>query len=262
MTESNQVVQAKVDLLPLSEWLVNTLRLTAFPDPLIGGDPSSWWHGVVGEPPDVDVAEPKLGKRRLESSFENGKLSLVTQPGRIDWLYSIAGPDLETNEIHYLGHLPDALEAFIVSRWFETESYPNVLRLAFGAVLLYPVNDREAGYRQLNRYLPSVQLDPAGSSDFLYQINRPRDSTLGIPALRINRLSKWSVFRGERGKLLFTPSKLPRWEQGSVDFACRLELDINTISEFQGGFDRGQSSQILDELIDLGLEIVSQGDVP
>jgi hypothetical protein len=263
MTESNQVDQARADLLPLSGWLVNALRLTAFPHPPTGGDLSSWWLDVIEEQPDGDTAEPKLGRRRLESSFEGGKLTLAMQPGRIDWRFSAAEPDFETSEISHLGPLPRTLEVFrgITSRWFETESYPTVLRLAFGAVLLYPVDSRELGYQQLDRYLPSVQLDPADSSDFLYQINRPRDSALGIPALRINRLSKWSVFRGDMTRFIIGPAG-PTMESRPAHYACRLELDINTVSEFREGFDQEQSSRIFHELIDLGQEIISRGDIP
>ena len=50
---------------------------------------------------------------------------------------------------------------------------------------------RELGYRELGRFLPAVRLDE-DSSDFSYQINRPRRSTV-IPELSVNRLSKWSV---------------------------------------------------------------------
>src|SRR5436190_1193852 len=68
-----------------------------------------------------------------------------------------------------------------------------ITRLAFGAVLAQPTEDRHSGYVQIAKYLPSIRLDVDGSSDFLFQINRPRPSRVGIENLLINRLARWSV---------------------------------------------------------------------
>jgi hypothetical protein len=43
-------------------------------------------------------------------------------------------------------------------------------------------------------------------------------------------------------------------------YACRLELDINTIPEFQGVFERGQLHLILEELVNLAKEMAEHGD--
>jgi hypothetical protein len=53
-----------------------------------------------------------------------------------------------------------------------------------------------------------------------------------------------------------------RHEVSPLYFACRLELDINTVPEFQDEFDRGRLPSILRELADLGLEIANRGDIP
>jgi hypothetical protein len=45
-------------------------------------------------------------------------------------------------------------------------------------------------------------------------------------------------------------------------FACRLELDINTLPEFQGELERAQLSSLFHELVDLAVEIANQGDIP
>lgn len=263
MAESDQANESKVNLLALGEWRVGLLRLTAFSDPRTGGGCSSWWLEVVEERADTEVAEPKFGKRRWVSSLEGGELALAVQPGRTDWLFGVAEPDGETNGIATVGDLPGSLDVFcdIASRWFRTEGYPSVWRLAFGAVLLYPVDDREAGYRQLGPYLACVDLDPVSSSDFLYQINRPRDARCAIADLRINRLSKWSVLRGGTTTFVLAPSA-PVFVPGHAHFACQLELDINTVPSDRHGFDGGQSSRIFSELVDLGREIASKGDIP
>jgi hypothetical protein len=263
MAESNQASQSKVDLLALGEWRVGLLRLTAFSDPRTGGDCSSWWLEVIGEGADTEVAEPKIGKRKWASSLEGGELALAVQPGRIDWLFGVAEQDGETNGIATVGALPGTLDVFcdITSRWFRAEGYPSVWRLAFGAVLLHPVDDREAGYRQLAPYLACVELDPVSSSDFLYRINRPRDARCAIVDLRINRLSKWSVLRGGTTTFVLAPPT-PVFVPGQAHFACRLELDINTVPSDRHGFNGGQSSRIFSELVDLAREIASMGDIP
>jgi len=39
-------------------------------------------------------------------------------------------------------------------------------------------------------------------------------------------------------------------------------MDINTVPEFQGGFEREQLTLIFQELVDLALEISDHGDIP
>ena len=65
---------------------------------------------------------------------------------------------------------------------------PPIIRLAYGAVLLEPVSDRRAGYKRSYRgnILRPIQIDDS-SSDFFYQINRPR--TLQDSNESVNRLS-------------------------------------------------------------------------
>ena len=261
MSEINQSSQATVLRLPPSAWQVQLLRLTAFLNPETEINHSSWWLDAVGESPDTQVTEPKSGKRKEEGTFEGGKLVLTVQPGRTDWVLGVAEPEFENDEFPNIGFFPQRLEAFceLVSRWFAVETLPAIGRLAFGTILYLPVESREMGYRQLDAYLSSVQLDPIGSSDLVYQINRPRDSNSRVPELRINRLSKWSTSS-------FTPMAV-RIDATSVDlgtpsFACCLQLDINTVQDFQGELDRAHVSEVWQELVDLGQEIIREGDIP
>ena len=256
---------SEISVLDPSAWEVNTLRLTAFPDPVFEFDHSSWWTDVAREPADTRVIEPKKAKHRDEGPVEDGKLVLEVQRGRIDWLFHAPEPDPEMDRIPSMGELPQVLETFceLMSRWFEVNECPTVTRLAFGTVLLYPVDDRETGYRQLAPYLPSVRLDPAGSSDFSYQINRSRDSISGIAGLRINRLSRWSVSRFGRISLLLRPTVAELRSVPVQDhFACRLELDINTCVDYYKALGQEQLPRVFQELVDLGREIVANGDIP
>jgi hypothetical protein len=149
----------------------------------------------------------------------------------------------------------------LIGRWLALETSPAMTRLAFGAVLLQPVASVQDAYQRLGHYLPAVTLDPVGSSDFFYQINRRRDSTTGITGLKINRLSKWSaaslmamMFTGSPERMLYHPDM-------SMFFA-QLELDINTTPDFQGELEKGQLQSVFSELVQLGCEIAEQGDIP
>lgn len=264
MTEIDQPNQTPPDLAPLSEWLVEQMRLTAFLDPQSEIDYSSWWLDVVREPPDARVDKPKTGKHTEQGliSVEGQKLILETQPGRVDWRLGISEPDISLDVMPNIGFLPDVRQTFceLMSRWFEIDDLPQILRLALGAILLYPVEDRPAGYRMLTSYIP-IPLDPANSSDLMYQINRCRASNTGIPELMINRLSRWSVARSILADFTLD-STGPRAASRPTHFACRLQLDINTVPGSPNILPGQQISQIFRELIQLGEEIVLKGDIP
>lgn len=214
----------------------------------------------MGETPETKISQPKKGGHREEGPFKDGKLVLSITPIRIDWLYTV--PDVSNQEDESIPKFSDKLQPFLqlMNRWFELSTCPAVQRLAFGAILLHPVEDRESGYRFLQSYLPSVKLDAEGSSDFSYQINRPIDSRCRIDGLRINRLSKWSVNVKGMVELSFQKTSVKSIPFPSYHI-CRLELDVNTVDEFEGKLKREQLPQVFEELIDLGKDIAIKGDI-
>ena len=149
-----------------------------------------------------------------------------------------------------------------MNRWLTLDSCPEIQRVAFGAVLLSPVDSKVSGYRQLAAYLPSVTIDPEHSTDLLYQINRPRESATGIPDLKINRLSKWSVAQISTAGLVLEPTRILYHDVPQAYLACRLELDINTAAERREPLPRETVSNVWQELLNLGMEIVIDGDQP
>jgi hypothetical protein len=193
-------------------------------------------------------------------------LILGFAPTRIDWLYSPVIDEKQQFEgFLTVSSLQDTIDKFapLMNGWFELDTCPPIQRLAFGVVTLHPVEDLPTGYRQLMRYLRSVQLhDVDNASDFLYQINRRRDSRI-IPGLRINRLSKWSVASLQTVSMAMVPAAgQTQGTIGTSHYASRLELDINTTPEFQTEFERQQLALILRELIDFAVEIANQGEIP
>jgi len=251
------------DRRPPAAWQAQTLRLTAFPSPAVQLGEPTWWKDLVGEPPETKISQPRIGGQQEEGQLDEGrKLILRVEPTRIDWLLTPDDRAREVKGIPTTGSFPESLQTFLqlMRRWFELATCPPAQRLAFGAILLLPVENQQAGYRQISAYLP-FPLDPEGSSDFSYQINRPRDSTSGISGLRINRLSRWSVARLTMGDITFGPASVS-YAARHIHHACLLELDINTTPDFQGELSREQLLPIFQELVNLGQEITEKGDIP
>ena len=249
----------------LHEWQVEHLRLTAFPDSTMKIPVINWWEKLTGQQPESRTFRPKSDELLEEGAFETGVLALHIQPFRIDWRLTRANPKgIPDEEIPMIGEFPMVLESFLnlMQKWLQDES-PQLGRLAFGAVLFLPVENHQAGYERLSAYLPNIKLDSEASSDFLYQINRPRNSNIDIPGLRVNRLSKWSIFSFVR-TLMESNIRTSRSEQLSHPgaFACRLELDINTTADFNNMLPREKLLTIFKELIEFGKEIIERGDVP
>lgn len=259
------VTQSKSNRLPIEAWETESLRLTAFPIPASPLEDTGWWQSLIGQPPEVEVTRPREGGRRAEGAFATGRLILETSPIRID-LSLMPSPTQEATTVGFLtiGKFSEILTSFteVTNRWLNLDSCPEIRRMAFGAVLLASVDSRASGYSQLAIYLPSVDIDAEHSSDFFYQINRPRKSATGIINLTINRLSKWSVAVISGGGFVLEPTQISVHEMPQKYFACRLELDINTTTEQQEPLPRETVPSIFAELVDLAKEIVMEGDIP
>jgi len=249
-------------LPPIEAWQTETLRLTLFYSSDIQVIEPTWWDDLQGGPPESRNLRPKAGGQRDIGPFEGGRLVLAVQPGRIDWLFTVV---VSPNDEGFLaiGDFPACLEKFreLMLSWFGLKTCPSAKRLAFGVVLLQPVESRPLGYRQLSAYLPYVELDYEGSSDFLYQINRPVNSSSGVADLRVNRLSKWFVARPIQMKVEIGSPSITL-SPSEEDFACRLELDVNTTPDFKAELTREQLPAVFQELINFGKQIVQEGDRP
>jgi len=161
-----------------------------------------------------------------------------------------------------LGPLPEAFPLIRdhARRWFELQSCPKLKRIAFGARLFQPVPDRKTGYQTIRSYVSYVDLDIEGSSDFLYQINRPRPSQSGIAGLDINRLCVWSVARWQVA-LMQGPLQQMSLTESTEGYGVQLQLDINTDPHYGDVLPQDHLVAIFSELVDLGEEIAHRGDV-
>ena len=198
------------------------------------------------------LAQLRHGSGRDWAIWSCRRLSYVRSPRGIQWMLERLR-DPKKAGAAFLG--PDVLVSFkeLMCRWLV--DCPPFQRLAFGAALYLPVKDRREGYRELKNRLKFGPEHEEKEGDFLYQYNRRRTS-LTVPELEINRLSKWTwVPLGEvyvkDGKLIHPPES-----------ACLLELDINTMPEFQGTLPHDRCAPLFEEMVKLAVEIAQRGDVP
>jgi hypothetical protein len=248
----------------VADWKTSILRITAFPPPDIKINAESWWAATVGQEPEKKVSEIRLGRYVYEGPLEPGKLMLRIQPARIDWIFSPNEvPESEVNETSTIGPYQETISIFhrTMNNWLNSDNHPAIMRIALGWILYMPVPSKEEGYRFLSSYVHEVNIDPVNTSDFLFQINKPRNSSSGVQGLKINRLTKWSVQRSIFTVFQFTPGSSPSQMVADTQFACRLELDINTSPDFSQPLPNDRLPSLLEEFINNGIEIIQKGDI-
>lgn len=265
--EKGIALKAEIAKPELTLWQAENVRITVFPEPSPNFHTDGWWESVLGTTPETRSSQPKQGVVQETGPFLDGVMTLNVTPLRIDWLLSANFAKLVPGEgLPTIGAFPSVVEAFCakVNSWFSQA--PAIKRLAFGSVALQEVQSHEEAYQMLGRYLPAVTMDPQGSSEFIYRINRPRLSAV-MPEMRVNRIMNWSaakiqgvnmqwnVASGSRGNIV---SGVPMREY----FACRLELDISTPPDRTEPFAVDALPAVLGELVGLGLEIAAKGDTP
>lgn len=246
----------------MPDWLVEKLRCTVFLDVenMESVDPQEWWDSTIGESPEQTVTKPRERDFQFSKDHFGGSVTLQSQPTRADWQLFGKRPEDELPSLPILGPVSEYFPTFlkIVQPWLG--NLPPIKRIAFGAVLLIPVRNHQDGYQTLSIFLPDMNIDVEKSSDFTYQINRPRDSSTSIDGLEINRLSKWSVLLA-RG---FTISVLGNAETVELPdglYAVRLELDINTNPDFKDPLLGKDLPAIFQELVENATEIGAKGDI-
>ena len=243
----------------LSKWHPIFFRLTAFTvNP--AQDENKWWTDVVGKLPDKKEEKPKTKERIIQDNFGSGKLTLYVNPRIVEWRY-ILDSEPKPPEAY-----KDKVEEFItelkifqnvIQKWFTLDSISQTARLAFGTVIFQPLSNYDDSPKLLKDFqIPFKELE--NTSDFLYQINRPRPVTFENMNLMINRLAKWSVdyFSGIR----FT---IPSAETETLPsiYRFQLDLDINTAPQKDIQFTPEQMQGLFDKLVNMAKEITQEGDI-
>ncbi len=251
-------------------WQAESLRLTAFLAPLAELKSEGWWASTIGSEPESRTAKPSRGELVEAGTYLDNTLTLSVQPGRIDWVLAPSQAQFENFEVMLktVGQFPGVADAFARAMYVWLKNCPAIVRLAYGAVLLEHVESREAGYRLLSKYLPSVKIDES-SQDFFYQINRPKPLPNAKDNLIINRLTKWSVMAGLPVRMAFSLGSPPTIGSAtiftppdSMVHACRLELDVSTPGNRQSEITHDELPTIFRQLVQFGSEIAGRGDIP
>lgn len=251
-------------------WLCDSLRLSAIWRSPAGVESTLPWDAVAGAVPETRDSQPRQGTARDAGPIGDGakSLELRTSPGRIDWLLlpTLSLPMLTdvSRSIPNVGEIGEALQ-FFDALLFEKASVAYATpRLALGVTALHVTADRDASYSELKSILSTISPNLDGSSDFLYQINRPRGS-LVVPGVAINRLARWGavVMAG----VTVLPNIVPQAVAGVISQiqtpmanATRLELDLSTSAERESELPLESRVRLLREMADLAMQVIKHGD--
>lgn len=248
--------------LELHQWQAQNLRLTVFsvedvlPIDKLESQASKIWESLIDSPPNEVNIHPKERRAVIEEPIGGENLRLDVEGSKITW-FEYPFFDTETQDLPLLGSYDETQSNFRdrMTSWL-SESCPNINRIAYGAGLVLPKENRISVYEALNDLIPSVNLDVQQSRDFIYRINRQRHSSIGIQGLRLNRLSTWS------GVEFKTVTNNPEGTNEKVAFAGLVNMDINTIKESAQVFEKLQVLRIFEELVSNANEIAKRGDQP
>ena len=220
-------------------WLTEYVRLTGFTKPPL--PPSlarDWWHALTGTPPKKVYEEPQTGKVELRGTHEGTPLTLGAEHGRLDITQPFAEAQIRD------AAFTDMLSPFVelMAQWLALESSPPLQRLGFGSCILRHFPDVRDCRRELNRYLPLINMEATQFREFTYELNHERLSQ-AVNDLMLNRITKWSVLQGE-----------------PHTFAVHLEVDINTNWSHVGNLEH--PAELFRELAGYAEHFARQGDRP
>ena len=244
-------------------WRAEALRATVFyPAGQSMPDVEHLWRVATGRSPENVQTRPRDGTTLAEGGNGNNTLTFSSRPGRVDLNMQPILPDLGAPLEGFvtLGLFLETLPQLqtVVEKWLEESDI--IIRLAFGTVLLMDSESVQAANRKVDGMLPGVEVDAEGSSDFFYQINRRRKARSAAGML-VNRLTKWSVLQGNSIDVVASGNANNLVSRRREFFACRLELDINTVGPPNSGIPKAKTRAVFNELIELGKEIAAKGDI-
>lgn len=242
-------------------WSVESYRLTAF---YSSRDINkSFFKELFSEDPDRTSYQKNLGIFQEEGSLESFKLIVIQGNQRVDIIFlpkddALVNDDSDNFDFSFktLGSLSDSLDIFkdISADFIKNQN--NVIRLAFGCVLIHKEDSKQKAYEEISKLI-DLKLDSEIDSDLMFQINKPRVSKKEANIL-INCITKWAVVTSFSKILMITPEENEILKSNNNNFACRLELDIN--SKQTGLIDFSKKSNVLfNEFLDILKEISNKG---
>jgi hypothetical protein len=242
------------------EWGAESLRVSLFSNAQTRITDEDW-QAVTAQTENY-TRQSIAGGYIYSGKFEQSQLNLSGVNKRIDFVQSTILPATPTGEFSLptLGSWESTRERFLsfTSSWIKNSKLPFV-RVAFGAVLLCPAQDRTASYEILKTLLSSVSVDPEKMRELLYRVNWPSESKV-IHGLMINRITNWSALELFLASMELGPS--PAASASSQAHAVRLEVDHNTDAARSEPFSQDQVLSIYNELVSAAVENTTNGECP
>lgn len=249
--------------LGLEDWHTESLRFTLFISPPILPHVGNYWEEVTGVQPEERKYQPRLQTETEEGEWLTGRLRVESAMTRIDWKLLAVEEEAELG-LPSLGRFSELQPRFgeLMAEWLS--KCPPASRIAYGCILLLPAADPKDANEKLNNLLPALDLDSDTPRDLIFRINRRRKSMCGLENMEINRISTWMTANVVRAQI-----EIPPEAQGvtqvthvaSESTVCRLELDINSVPEYGSEIEKEKLPDLFKELLVLGNEIATEGDI-
>lgn len=234
-------------------WEMHLLRISVFA-PTQPNNLRAIWDALTSEPPESEEKRAREGIARMSGGVAGALLILTSSPGRLD-LHLEPAPGVAGTP-QWLAGKADDLISLVEERLPAFCQYtPLATRLAVAGTVWRAVRDTREAYVELASLLRSVTVDPDRMSDLLFRVNWPLSLADGT---KVNRITAWAAVsvRGLRVSLL-----------GGAEAAipdssyAQLEFDINTVPLPETSFTCARSSEVFAELIALGRENLTKGEV-
>ena len=240
------------------QWSVEHLRLTVFHP--TGVETLNLWEQLMGVSPESRDERPREGVVQQQGEAGGNRLLLVTRAERLDWTVipnPATAPGIMATPI--LVDLNQAMLMLQNALRMSLRSVRLVHRLAFGALLGQQVKDPSEGMIRLSKYLPRLELEERGVSDFIYQINRRRQSSR-VSHAQLNRVARWSLEQIIGGEVHIAPAQGPQVQSSTTGFINRLLLDVNTVPR-NNAIATDRIPGLFVELAEIACKVASEGDV-
>jgi hypothetical protein len=238
-------------------WRASVLRLSMFSEDGRTPKTEGFWEAIFDVQPDNTICKPKMFERVDVGNQNDMRVMLQSKQleNRVDLLFDV----LEGSDGNQMAYV-DAIKFYkqVAPKLLAREEFKNVIRLAFGAIIVLPAHDAVSGYKTLCNYL-NFDIEYGEAKDLMYQINRPRQSK-SVSGIEINRLSKWSVATKFSQKFSITPHGAMAEAAELVSVGCLLDLDINN-TPTDTSIPKSNLLALSDELVSLADEIIKEGDI-
>lgn len=196
-------------------WQTESVRLTLLGS--IENSPSFSWSALTGQQPESVTSRPNQQIHVEEGLWENGQLSLNSQPGRVEVIFSAVPTD--PSSMPTLGEFSEVLPKFEALAL--KAKIPLSVRIAIGVRLNAVLGDQASSDRLIGEVLPHVKL-PENSTDVVFQYNVPKKFPK-ISGIVVNRIVKWSQLVAHT--LQFVGGQPHANVQEHI---LQLDLDLNT----------------------------------